>query len=171
MSDNKDVFISKIKSEETERLKKVWFNHVIFTLEKLDENIDKANNELYNKTSELYKEIQAVKDLLYSELKDVNKNHHGEVCELEKRVNKLVDGIEYKIKNLSISSVKEELKKDITNLKDDFTDKLDPIKIAVTKINVKLTMWALFAGTIGGLVVPVCIRWLFSFITITPLVP
>jgi len=171
MSENKDVFTSKTENAETERLRKVWFNHVIFTLEKLAENIDKTNSELYNKTSELYKEIQSVKDLLYSELKDVNRNRHNEIYKLEKRVNELVDSIECKIKNLSVPSVKEELKKDITNLKDDFTEKLNFIKVAVTKINVKLTMWALFAGVIGGWIIPTGIKWFFSFISLTSSIP
>jgi hypothetical protein len=171
MTENKDVFTSRLENAENERLRKAWFNHVISTLEKLDENIDKVNTELYNKTSELYKEIQSVKDLLYKELKDVNKSHHDDVCKLEKRVEKLLYDIESKIKNLSVPSVKEELKKDIVDVKDNFADKLDPIKTAVTKINVKLTMWALFAGIIGGWVIPAGIRWIVAMATATPPVP
>ena len=171
MTEDKDVFISKIESTENERLRKAWFNHVISTLEKLDENIDKVNDDLHNKTSELYKEVQGVKDLLYSELKYVNKSHHEDICKLEKRVEKLLYDIENKIKNLSVPSVKEELKKDIVDVKDNLTDKLDPIKTAVTKINVKLTMWALFAGIIGGWVLPAGIRWIIAMATSTPPVP
>lgn len=164
MSENHDVFLSRMEDEEKERLKKAWFNHVISSLEKLDESIDKINLDLYNRTGELYKEIQSVKDLLYKELKDINKDHHGDVCKLEKKVEKLLDDINCKIRNLSVPSIKEELQKEISDLKDNFTNKLEPITTSITTINVKLTMWALFAGIVGGWIMPAVFKWIAPFL-------
>jgi hypothetical protein len=163
-TDKEDTFIGVIAEEhirEAERLKKAWFDHVIVTLEKLAENIDKTSSDLHAAKNELYKEIVRVRETLRAELKEFGAGVDKDLEKVEKRIYRVIDNINKSIGALSPQPIKDELKKDIESLRKEMEgeikelkkETISPLEIDMVKLNTKIVVWS----SIGGGIVSVAL--------------
>lgn len=168
-------------SGEVDELKRAWYNHVLTTLQKLDDRVDSISSELYK---ELYRVKEAIQKDLYSlksELeKEIASTKTFSVEAMEKiqnKINELIEKLSSRIEVLEKSVVKEELVKELNNIKqnltkdilnqktafvadiakqkEEFNKLLEPINTKITKIEVKLALWAAGFGVIGGIILKI----------------
>ncbi len=172
-TDKENTFIGVIAEEhirEAERLKKAWFDHVIVTLEKLAENIDKTSTDLHATKNELYKEIVSVREILRAELKDFGGGVDKDLEKVEKRIYRVIDNVNKSIDSLSPQPMKDELKKDIESLRKEMEkeikelkkESINPLTIDMVKLNTKIAMWGGLAGVISTILIFVARYYLFK---------
>ncbi|RKX64732.1 MAG: hypothetical protein DRP42_05930 [Tenericutes bacterium] len=135
---------------EATMLKKAWYNHVLITLEKLDDNIDRLSAEIHETKTALYKEIVDSKDALRTELIAGDQHNDQELDKLEKRLEKALDTIVLKVNELEKSPVKEELEKSLSAIREATNIKLVPIREDLTSLKTKLAIWASLFGVLGA---------------------
>lgn len=146
---------------EAERLKKAWFDHVLNSLEKLGKSIEKVSSELQTVKEDLYKEVTDVKELLHKEIKDCKGVSNVDIEKLEKRTEKALDGLVEQIKFLTADNVKEELMKEISDLKD---KKIAPLENDVVSIKTKIGTWVLIISLGGVAIAEILIQWVLPFL-------
>lgn len=172
-TDKENTFIGVIAEEhirEAERLKKAWFDHVIVTLEKLAENIDKTSSDLHVAKGELYKEIVRVRETLRAELKEFGGGVDKDLEKVEKRIYRVIDNINKNMDTLSPQPMKDELKKDIESLRKEMEgeikelkkETISPLEIDMVKLNTKIAMWGGAAGVFGALLILIVRYYLFK---------
>lgn len=171
---------------EVDELKRAWYNHVLNTLQKLDDRIDSVSSDLYK---ELYKVKEAMQKDLYafkSDLqKDITSTKSFGVEAMEKieiKINKLIDKLSRRIEILEKSVLKEELVKELSDIKqeltkdildqktsfildiakqkEDFNELLVPINNKITKIEIRLAIWAAIFGVVGTLLTNIILHLL-----------
>lgn len=130
-------------TDDMSQVKRTWFNHVLVTIEKLTERMEAIQTESYKTKEELIKEINKSKDLLRGEIKASHIESKEELNKLEKRIEKIFSDLEERVKSIEGS-------KDLEKLKEDWNDKIDPIKTNLTIIRTKLAFWAFLWGSAGS---------------------
>ena len=161
---NNNTFMGALAEEhirESEQLKRAWFDHVLSSLEKLGENVDRLSSELHASKDNLYKEIIKTKENIRKELNDYRNNTSVDLEKVEKRIEKILDELNIKIKDLSVQAVKDELKRDIEKLKE---DKIGPLSDSILALKVKIAVWGITAGIIGNIIVLTAAKYVFSIL-------
>ncbi len=172
-TDKENTFVGVIAEEhirEAERLKKAWFDHVIVTLEKLAENIDKTSSDLHAAKNELYKEIVRVRETLRTELNEFGSGVDKDLEKLEKRIYRVIDNVNKSIDSLSPQSMKDELKKDIENLRKEIEkeikelkkDTIKPLELGMVKLNIKIAGLAAGATIVFNILILIARYYLFK---------
>lgn len=171
-------------ASEVDELKRAWYTHVLNTLQKLDDRMDSVSTELYK---EFYKVKESIQKDLYEFKSDLQKEISStkvfsvEVMEkTQEKINKLLEKLSQRIESLEKSVVKEELVKELNDIKQNLTrdilgqktyfisyiaEQIEPIKTKITKIEVKLALWAAFFGVIGTILMNLVLllsKWYFS---------
>jgi DNA anti-recombination protein RmuC len=150
--DNKNVFtdVADEYVREAERIKKAWFDHVLSSMEKLNANVNKLSADVYNVKETLFKDIILTKDALRKDI-SANKAELGSsVDKLEKRIEKSMDKITKSVDDLAVAALKDELKKDLDNLKEKHDKDLKEVQGTVTTLKVKVGVIAFISGIIGA---------------------
>ena len=166
-------------NEEIDALKKSWYSHVLTTLERLGDNMEKLSEELYKQRDEFRKDLYELRDKIRNETAD---SHSLEI--LEKHINALLDRVDKRIKDLEeiirSNTVNEEIKsiqlgiKDLDNKIehvirtqfDNFKEKkLDPLTNRLNKVEIKVAIYGVIAGVLAsGVVTFVCSLLKFSIL-------
>jgi replicative DNA helicase len=135
---------------EADRLKKAWFDHVLSSLEKLNSNVNKLSTDLYNVKDSLYKEIVTTKENLRKEIVANKAELNNSSDKLEDRIEKSIDKVAGSVVDLGVQNIKDDLKKDLIDLKDKHDSDLKEVSGSVTALKVKVGVIAFIAGIIGA---------------------
>lgn len=112
---------------EAEAIKKAWFEHMLLSIEKLQDQIDAVRRV----------ELKHLKD-------DLDKK----IDKIEARLEKLEQAIKHDIEKVEAS-----LKAHETEYKDDKKTVIDPIKTNLTKLSVKMTFYGMIGGVLSSAVI------------------
>ena len=146
-------------SADATELKKEWFNYVLITLEKAQTAIDKLTADQHIAAKDLLERLIKIKDDLRLEILDLRSIYDSSLDKLEKRIEKMLDDLSRKVEAISMPSVKQELRLEISKLRTELLqiisatkdslrkEDLDPLKKNVTTLTVKVG----FIGVLGGL--------------------
>ena len=146
-------------SEDTTQLKKEWFNYVLLTLEKAQTAIDKLENDQHIAAKDLLERLIKIKDDLRLEMLDLRSIYDSNLDKLEKRIEKMLDGLSNKVEAISMPALTQERRLEISKLRTELLqiinttkeslrkEDLDPLKKNVTTLMVKVG----FIGVLGGL--------------------
>ena len=147
------------QSTDATELKKEWFNYVLISLEKAQTAIDKLEDDQHSAAKELLERLIKIKDDLRLEILDLRSVYDSSLDKLEKRIEKMLDGLNVKVDAISMPTVRQELRLEINRLKTELLqtisstkeqlrkEDLEPLKKNVTTLTVKIG----FIGVIGGL--------------------
>jgi len=156
---------------EAERLKKAWFDHVLLSLERLSANVNRLSSDLYDVKDSLFKDIVSTKESLRTELLFTKSEMGVELEKLEKRIEKNIDNINKTINSISTQAVKDELKKNLDDLKLQLNADIEaikkehmPIRDSILILKVKVAMWGVLGGIIGTALLSALFNWLFPLI-------
>lgn len=134
---------------EGEDLKKAWFKHMLSSMEKLNDLIEKVRREdiatLKNDMKEATNKVELKVDKLEVETKTIRLELIGQIEKVEKNLTSKIQKMEaaFDAKEKSDRAELEAYKKEVR-------DVIDPIKNRVLTITVKLGVWATVAGFAGS---------------------
>jgi hypothetical protein len=146
----------------TNELKRAWYNHVLHTLEKLDSHVDAISSELHKTKEDLHMDLFKFKEDLRKDIENSKSLNAKELEKVQVKVEQLISKITDRLDKLEQADIKNELLSVLTGLKEDLTkdinyqkeiltedivkqreefkDLLDPLKIRMTKMEVKMAM-------------------------------
>jgi hypothetical protein len=161
-------------ASDVDELKRAWYNHVLSTLEKLDSRVDNLSAELYSLKTAMQRDLYTYKEELQKEINSSKTLNANDLEKIQEKTERLIDKLSQRIEILEKSVLKEELLKelntikssltkditdqkeeflmDINEQKDEFNKLLEPIKAKITRIEIRLAVWAAVFGIIGTLI-------------------
>lgn len=169
VNNNEKTTFSVVAEEhirEAERLKKAWFDHVLSSLEKINDNVNQLSSELHEAKDVLFKDIMSTKEALRNEIAANKSDINDSLDKLEKRIDKAFDRVDKSIDSMEVQAVKDDLKKGLEDLRaahnkdmKELRSESLPLRDSVTKINVKFALLAVLAGIVGSAIMTGIIEW------------
>lgn len=134
---------------EGEDLKKAWFKHMLSSMEKLNDLIEKVRREdiasLKNDMKEATNKVELKVDKLETETKTIRLELISQIEKIEKNLTNKITKVENDFFEQGKASRTE-----LEAYKKEVRDVIDPIKNRVLTITVKLGVWATVAGFAGS---------------------
>ena len=173
VNDNEKTTFSVVAEEhirEAERLKKAWFDHVLSSLEKLNDNVSQLSSELYVAKDSLFKDIVSTKEALRKEVAENKSDINVNVDKLENRIDKTFDKVVKSIDDMAIQAVKDDLKKGLDDLRamhnkdvKEIRNESLPLRDNVTKMKVKFALLAFISGLVGSAILTGIVEFIIHF--------
>jgi hypothetical protein len=157
--------------EEAIELKKEWFKHVLSSLEKTNQALDKAHiaigdlqKEFHNHQLDTKTDFAKLKDFVNEEIKEIRAYHDDGIEKYAEKIENKLTKINEKLEIIpaNIAKIKEELKDGLAGSKTDATiessrckdvlikDEIKPLGDRVTNIYIKVMVLSTVAGIIAS---------------------
>lgn len=153
-----------VYNTEGEDIKKAWFRHVLYSMEKLNDLVEKVRSvDIPNLKADLKDEIYKVENRLERAERQVRDHRQESLTKIDKVDVNLLKKFESTCQELL--SKTEEVKRDLKAHKvaieskfkqvdEEFStynkEVVDPMRMKILTISVKLGVWAAIAGVIGS---------------------
>jgi hypothetical protein len=128
-------------------LRKMWYKHVLATIEKLDENIDDVSDELREFKDKILDDLGELKETIQRDMISCRKGESSNLYKFDRKVTKGITSVERrleKLEKLEKSDIKD-LKESMAKLKE---EDLEPMQKLLTEAKIKVAIFSAIGGVI-----------------------
>lgn len=137
MPNGDDEKLRLVDRRESSEIRKMWYQHVLATVEKLEEHINNVSDELRGFKDKLLEEVGQLKETIQRDMAECRKGESKSLDKLEEKISKKIASIERRLEKLE--DLEKEDIKDLKNTIDDLKkEEIEPLKKSITATRLKL---------------------------------